>query len=530
MNQKLIVFITILVSVALLILTAIQAYWINSAVKLREADFNRTVAEAVGDVMQRIERQEMMLEVKKNSEYNNLMRSVDSLDYLIYKETGSYPKTNGSSGGFNYQRQQEWSSVFEDNQWKMVKKSDSSHMSLPGDDTTSLAGDRSGKAKLPELSARGMALNEKKRFLLNQLFDEFFASPFSPNIENRMSKGQLDTLIAQSFTARGIKTEYEFGVFSEGRNIMVIESNPQLRSELMKEGMFFPIFSRAGHVANDFLLLYFPNQTRYLIIQMGGMLIVSGALLLLIVVSFAVVIAAIFRQKKLSEMKNDFINNMTHEFKTPISTVSLACEVLNDPDVTKTGDVVRSYIDIIDQENKRLGVLVEKILRTAILEKGQLNLRSEPLDLHAIIRDVIRKISIQVEIRDGSITTDLKAEETVIYADKVHITNVINNLLDNANKYTPKKPSILVATENMDGGIWVRISDNGMGINKVNQKKIFEKLYRVPTGDVHNVKGFGLGLSYVKFIVEKHEGEIGVESEPGKGSTFKVWLPLAPLE
>ncbi|HAH57376.1 MAG TPA: hypothetical protein DCL86_04450, partial [Bacteroidales bacterium] len=305
MNQKLIVFITILVSVALLILTAIQAYWINSAVKLREADFNRTVAEAVGDVMQRIERQEMMLEVKKNSEYNNLMRSVDSLDYLIYKETGSYPKTNGSSGGFNYQRQQEWSSVFEDNQWKMVKKSDSSHMSLPGDDTTSLAGDRSGKAKLPELSARGMALNEKKRFLLNQLFDEFFASPFSPNIENRMSKGQLDTLIAQSFTARGIKTEYEFGVFSEGRNIMVIESNPQLRSELMKEGMFFPIFSRAGHVANDFLLLYFPNQTRYLIIQMGGMLIVSGALLLLIVVSFAVVIAAIFRQKKLSEMKND---------------------------------------------------------------------------------------------------------------------------------------------------------------------------------------------------------------------------------
>ena len=135
-----------------------------------------------------------------------------------------------------------------------------------------------------------------------------------------------------------------------------------------------------------------------------------------------------------------------------------------------------------------------------------------------------------MEIRDGSITTDLKAEETVIYADKVHITNVINNLLDNANKYTPKKPSILVATENMDGGIWVRISDNGMGINKVNQKKIFEKLYRVPTGDVHNVKGFGLGLSYVKFIVEKHEGEIGVESEPGKGSTFKVWLPLAPLE
>lgn len=530
MNQKLIVFITILVSVALLILTAIQAYWINSAVKLREADFRRSVAEAVGDVMQRIERQEMLLEMKKNSEYNTLMRSVDSLDYLIYQETGIYPNTNGKSSGFNYQRQQEWSSVFEDNQWKMVKQSDSSLMSFSGNDTTGLQKDSSERINIPELSARTMALNEKKRFLLNQLFDEFFSSPFSPNVESRISKGQLDTLIVQSFTARGIKTDFEFGVFSEGRNIMVIESNAELRNELMKEGMFFPIFSRAGHVANDFLLLYFPNQTRYLIIQMGGMLIVSGALLLLIVVSFAIVIAAIFRQKKLSEMKNDFINNMTHEFKTPISTVSLACEVLNDPDVDKTEEVVHSYIDIIDQENKRLGVLVEKILRTAILEKGQLNLRSEPIDMHAVIRDVIRKIAIQVEIRDGSITTDLKAAETVIFADKVHITNVINNLLDNANKYTPKRPFIQVATENMDGGIWVRITDNGTGINKLNQKKIFEKLYRVPTGDVHNVKGFGLGLSYVKFVVEKHEGEIGVESEPGKGSTFKVWLPLAPVE
>lgn len=529
MNQKLIVFITILVSVALLILTAIQAYWIDSAVKLREADFRRSVAEAAGDVMQRIERQEIMLEMKKNSDYNNLMRSVDSLDYLIYKETGIYPNAKKGSGGFNYQRQQEWGSVFEDNQWKMVKKSDSAQMTFSG--TDSLKSDPQHiRSKLPELSERALALNEKKRFLLNRLFDELFSSPFSPNVENRVSKGQLDTLIAQSFTAKGINTDYEFGIFSEGRNIMVIESNPALRTTLMKEGMFFPVFSRSGHVANDFLLLYFPNQTRYLIIQMGGMLLISGGLLLLIVVSFAIVIAAIFRQKKLSEMKNDFINNMTHEFKTPISTVSLACEVLNDPDVVKTDEVMHSYIDIIDQENKRLGVLVEKILRTAILEKGQLNLRSEPLDLHAIIKDVIRKIAIQVEIRDGKISTDLKAEESIIYADKVHVTNVINNLLDNANKYTSKKPFIMVATENMDGGIWVRITDNGTGISKANQKKIFEKLYRVPTGDVHNVKGFGLGLSYVKFIVEKHEGEIGVESEIGKGSTFKVWLPLAPLE
>jgi two-component system phosphate regulon sensor histidine kinase PhoR len=224
-------------------------------------------------------------------------------------------------------------------------------------------------------------------------------------------------------------------------------------------------------------------------------------------------------------MKNDFINNMTHEFKTPISTVSLACEVLNDPDVSKTDELVHSYIDIISQENKRLGLLAEKILQTAILEKGQLNLRKENIDLHSVASDVIRKISIQVEIRDGSITTDFRSKNPEILADRVHITNVINNLLDNANKYTPKKPVIIVSTADQENGILLCISDNGIGISKANQKKIFDKLYRVPTGDVHNVKGFGLGLSYVKLIVEKHGGEVSVESEQGKGSTFRVWLP-----
>jgi two-component system, OmpR family, phosphate regulon sensor histidine kinase PhoR len=216
---------------------------------------------------------------------------------------------------------------------------------------------------------------------------------------------------------------------------------------------------------------------------------------------------------------------MTHEFKTPISTVSLACEVLNDPDVSKTDELVHSYIDIISQENKRLGVLAEKILQTAILEKGQLNLRKENTDLHSVISDVIRKISIQIEIRDGNITTDFRATNPLIMADKVHITNVINNLLDNANKYTPKKPVIVVSTADHENGILLSIRDNGIGISKANQKKIFDKLYRVPTGDVHNVKGFGLGLSYVKFIVDKHGGEVSVDSEPGRGSTFRVWLP-----
>lgn len=517
MNRRLILFIAILVSAALIILTGIQAYWIRSAVKLREADFQRSVAEATSDLMVRLEKAEVARQVKKNREYNSLMRTIDSLDYLITLESKKLGIEPDTADAFNYQRQQEWSEVFEDNQWKLVKKSDSAKWKYPGSGKEVETNDK--------LSERALQLNRKKAFLLNQMFDEMFNSPFVPNIENRITKGQLDTLLHQTLSNKGIKTRFEFGVFSEARNIMVIERNPGFQKELMEQGLFFQLFPGNNYAAPDYLLIWFPEQTRYLLVQMSGMLIISGTLMLIIIIAFAVVIISVIRQKKLTEMKNDFINNMTHEFKTPISTVSLACEVLNDPDVSKTDELVHSYIDIISQENKRLGVMAEKILQTAILEKGQLNLRKENIDLHSVISDVIRKISIQIEIRDGSISTDFRAGNPEILADKVHITNVINNLLDNANKYTPKKPVIVVSTTDQDNGVLLSITDNGIGISKANQKKIFDKLYRVPTGDVHNVKGFGLGLSYVKFIVDKHGGEVSVESEPAKGSTFRVWLP-----
>lgn len=517
MNRRLILFITLLVSLAMIVLTGIQAYWVRSAVKVREAGFQRSVAEAINDVMRGLEKEEINKQINKNKEYNTLLNAIDSLDYLIYLETGKLPENDGSSG-FHYQRQQQWDEIFEDNQWKMVKRQDSALMEFPGENE--------GPGNDNKLSERARQLNRKKAFLLNQVFDELFNSPFAPNIENRVTYGQLDTLISKALLSKGIKTEYEFGVLSEARNIMVIEKNAEFRNQLLEEGMIFPMFAGNGSgPSSDYLVLLFPNQTRYLFVQISGMLFISAGLMLLIIIAFAIVIIAMIRQKKLSEMKNDFINNMTHEFKTPISTVSLACEVLNDPDVPKTDDLVHSYIDIISQENKRLGVLAEKILQTAILEKGQLNLRKDTLNIHDVIADVIHKISIQVEIRDGSISFFPEATDPVIIADKVHITNVINNLLDNANKYTPKKPLIKVTTENINHGILISISDNGTGISKANQKKIFDKLYRVPTGDVHNVKGFGLGLSYVKFIVEKHLGEVSVESELEKGSVFRVWLP-----
>jgi two-component system phosphate regulon sensor histidine kinase PhoR len=259
------------------------------------------------------------------------------------------------------------------------------------------------------------------------------------------------------------------------------------------------------------------------------MLLISIILIIAIVYSFTYTITTIFRQKKLSEMKNDFVNNMTHEFKTPISTISIACEALNDHEILKSPDIMASYIDIIQDENKRLAGMAEKILQTAVIEKGQLKMRREKIDLHEVISDVIRNIRIQVEIKDGLIIKDFRAGTSILEGDKVHLTNLVYNLLDNANKYTPRKPVIRISTENTTNGIQMTIEDNGIGISKNEQKKIFDKLYRVPTGNIHEVRGFGLGLSYVKAIIEEHHGKISVESDVNKGTRFKVFLPYFPV-
>jgi two-component system phosphate regulon sensor histidine kinase PhoR len=240
---------------------------------------------------------------------------------------------------------------------------------------------------------------------------------------------------------------------------------------------------------------------------------------------FSFSIRTIYRQKKLSEVKNDFINNMTHELKTPIATISLACEALNDPDMRGSEKALGTYVGMINEENKRLGVLVENVLRTAIFEQGEMQLRKEKIDLHAIIRQVIRNIEIQVRKRKGEIITHLDASDPVVEGDSLHITNVIYNLIDNAIKYSADTPRVEVFTRDGIAEIAIAFRDNGIGISRENQKRIFEKLYRVPTGNIHNVKGFGLGLSYVKGVIEKHGGSVDVSSELKKGSTFTIHIP-----
>jgi two-component system, OmpR family, phosphate regulon sensor histidine kinase PhoR len=347
--------------------------------------------------------------------------------------------------------------------------------------------------------------------------------------ENFITRESLDSLISAELNVRGVDTKFEVGIYKPEKDTMLLSSSNTAPREMIKKGFAFRLFASDIFTSPEYLIIYFPNEQEYLLTEMWGMLLVSIILFIVIMYSFSYTIMTIFRQKRFSEMKNDFINNMTHEFKTPISTISLACEALSDDEISKTSGLFSNYLNIIKEENKRLAGMSEKILQTAVIEKGQLKMKKEKIDFHAIIADVIKNIRIQVEIKDGVIMRNFKAAQPFLEGDKVHLTNLVYNLLDNANKYSPRRPVIRVRTENTANGIVLTIEDNGIGISKADQKKIFDKLYRVPTGNIQEVRGFGLGLSYVKAIVEEHNGKISIESEVSKGSTFRIFLPFTDL-
>lgn len=361
-----------------------------------------------------------------------------------------------------------------------------------------------------------LQINSSKSFLtsnpfLNPVFD----------YKNK-TNDYIDSLIRYQLAKNNLKISFAFNVFDRFNNVYLTDSinkNPDRFSSYI-----FP-FVTNDLVHQVYLIVYFPYEKAYLFSQISIMLIMSSLLIISMIFIFTYAIGTIIKQERLSIMKNDFINNMTHEFKTPISTISLACQALTDKDIPKSRDLYNTYINIIEEENKRLGSMAEKILQSAIIEKAEMNLNIMDINMSEVIRDMIRNVEIQINQRNGNIYFEDLTEEPIILGDPVHISNVVNNLIDNAIKYSPEAPQIKLTLKDQENCVIVEIEDNGIGISKGNQKKIFEKLYRVSTGDVHEVKGFGLGLTYVKAIIEKHKGKIELESHLGKGTTFFIHLP-----
>ncbi len=369
----------------------------------------------------------------------------------------------------------------------------------------------------------------EKKMEAVQLKQEMFNTP----LEERIAVIKLDAILRQELGERKISVPFSYGVHSNASNSWVIFNNHyvvpnenQTAFDFLKTTNY-----RVNLFSNDLsspgqLYVFFPTKTSIVWGTLWLNLLFSLLFVTVILGCFAYTINIIYRQKKLSEMKNDFINNMTHEFKTPIATISLASDSITNPSVIGNPDKIRRFADIIRQENKRMNGQVEKVLQMAVIERGSINLNVSSIDLHDIIEQALGNITLQVERKEGTTTAILNAQKSIIEGDFNHISNIINNLLDNANKYSPEHPEITVSTQNVSNGVEVTISDKGIGMTKEAKKKIFEKFYRVHTGNVHDVKGFGLGLSYVKTMITAHKGSIDVRSELGKGSSFIVFFPF----
>jgi len=511
-------------------LVGIQIYWINTAIAVKETNFVRSVNESASSVITKLEKIEIANQIKRKSNYyqrgSDLFKSIDSINYLYYHEIEKLSTSESNLDQIHIPRGNITIQINEQDQEPIIildtSISGDNYYYIPPSD---LYLDESAIIQDTISQNRINRLLEQKSQLFNDVFEDMYTFRHFLDIESRIIERELDSLIKSELLQNGVKTTFEYGIYSPSRNKLVMEKTGQFSNQLMEESYAYALFPSDMFTNPDYLMIFFPHEKKYLITQMSGMLAISIILILVIIISFFLTITFVMKQRKFAEMKNDFINNMTHEFKTPVSTIALACEALSDKDIQKTELLTENYIHVINEENRRLGNMAEKILQTAVLEKGKLKLNKEAVNIHEVILEVIKNIGIQVEINDGVIEKRFAAESPIIEADIMHITNLIFNLLENANKYSPKKPHIIISTKNINEGLEISIKDNGIGISKTDQKKIFDKLYRVPTGDIHDFKGFGLGLNYVKAIVEKHGGDITLESELNKGSTFTVYLP-----
>ncbi len=535
LNIKLVIFI---ISLALLGMIITQMYWIDSAIKLRTEQFKEDV-------------NEVMLHTSE------ILSKTEALDYIkhheigaaLFNRTSSYAKQRSNIGYREYTHVRDTIIENKGVPFKMQilekQRSDSTsgirtHERYFSKIVNEGWNDQTGEASInlylddtislyfnPAMMDKEFFWGQKAKIIddiLSEMITHREQMPAYKHIDTLV----LDSILKAELINRHIITPYEWIVFDGAKNIL-------MKSVNASDNIGMDIHHDENHIINLFpnhlfsepiyLSLYFPKQKSFLINKMWSVLLISALLMSLIIVAFYVTITTILRQKKVSEIKNDFISNMTHELKTPISTISLATEVLSDESLALPDKQKSAYLKMIKDENKRLGILVENVLQTAILDRGQLKLNKEKINIDELIENLIPNFTIQIEKQGGTLTFIKTETAKYVFADKVHLSNIIYNLLDNANKYSINQPQISIKTSLINNIVQICVIDKGIGISKENQRKIFDKLYRVPTGNLHNVKGFGLGLSYVKAIVEKHDGIITVESELGKGSIFTIKLP-----
>ena len=591
-----------LMGAAVLGLLGFQFFWINNALQLHNEQFDLKVADALQEVVRKLEKQEIRYLIQQRAEMERQRRNLATISKNRLVQHSKRPNRQATAPALSpdeatgwiveanpsdaltpktrpftdsqqrliseflrqraaddplseqflrvHQEQEkflnEWLGQFFQTRNRLLRANESSQREFPLDSLDKafvLPSQPQSrhilKQQMQKIKTKAAELSQNENTQINQtqgqaqlLKDVFRDLLFGQRaIEQRVNRSMMDSLLKKSLQERRITIPYDFAVKTNNVSNLVF-STVAFRADTTTTDLFkTTLFPNELNAAPSQLLVYFPDR-RGFILQNIGLTLASSVLLLFVILGcFYVAVSTILKQKKLAEIKNDFVNNMTHEFKTPISTIALAVGMAREQTQIQPEPArLNRYLNIIGDENKRLGEHVEKVLQMALLERGNVRLNLTTVNIHDIITKVLNNIGVQLEQRQGEMDLKFEATEDQIEADELHLTNILYNLIDNANKYSPNCPRLHISTRNDDAGLYVRVGDKGQGMNKEQLIRIFEPFYRVPTGNRHDVKGFGLGLSYVKKMTEAHNGRISAESQLGSGSTFEIFLPFKKHE
>lgn len=529
MKERKIKILTAVMTASVVGLIALQLYWINNLIKIEEERFERSAHNALVRTAFNLERQEAARTVVR--------KISDGEEEIEFIQNDSLPRWNrriprpgllrfiqfDSTDNHNYQYLAKYldDSISEKNKIRVFARQNLMPRQKPG------VFFRNGNKIIRD------SVFITRDQLVRNIVTELTTVHERKKIEERVSVKQINRQLEKEFKNNGIFTDFYFGIDKSGSDSLVLTKEGADINELRKSNMRTLLFPGEMFRDPNQLVVYFPNKKTYLLGSASLMLAFSITLIVLISTVFYSTLQMFIRQKKLTEIKNDLINNITHEFKTPISTISIACEVLNEPEILKGKDSLNKYTSIIIEENERLKLMVDNLLNAAVFDNSHSQskdnsypLNKQKIDLDDVITEASEKFKETINKKNGNIIISGIPSQRGILVDKFHIVSILGNIIDNAIKYNEYPPEILIDVTTGNTQAVIKIKDNGIGITKENISKIFETFYRVPTGNIHNVRGNGIGLSYARNIIEAHGGNISVTSSPGKGSTFELRIPL----
>jgi len=514
MNRKVLRSLVIVMGVVFLLLFGLQFFWILQAYKVKEKHFDKLAIRSLSEVSKTLETNETVVQI--NSEVFSI-GELNKQDYFRYIDSIS-KKHNQAK--FNFQNSfRKHTIIFPDT--SINQSSDSLNSPLSKTEISS-----NQELNLSLLRNEISRKITKKTLFVEKVVNKLLN--YNEDITSRIDTGKLKKLIAEKLADENIEIPFDFAIFQKDSLTPIRSSN----MKNLKDSKLYKVHLFSNDVFNSGLVLQlnFPKRRHYLIHSILTITILSIVLVLAIFIIFSFNLYLILKQKRLSKIKADFINNITHELKTPISTITLASSLINEKLQDSDAKNLKKFTKIITDEAIRLNRQVENVLKIAIIEEGKVKLNKTDINLNSLIKRTVKNYQILFQQKKGEIEIDLENSIPVIDGNELHLTNILSNLLENALKYSKEIPIVKISTKSEHYSVKISVKDNGIGIEKKQLTKIFEKFYRVPTGNVHDVKGFGIGLSYVKDVVYEHEGKIFVNSELGKGTEFVITFPQKKLK